>query len=86
MSISAKDVEAVLGRVDDLLLGEVIRTGATAWELRRAVRMVRSRAPDSLAVSDALPARMQRLVDLCAVAAGAGPERPLGAGVRSHAA
>lgn len=79
--ISASDVVTAIGRTDELIIRETLRTGATPGELRRALAFAKGPANASPAAYQALPARMRRLVDLLTVALdraaaeGAGRER-----------
>lgn len=85
--ITEADVAAAIGPADRIVTQEIVRTGASALELRRALAMARGRA--DLVADAALPPRMQRLVDLIAVTLPEqGPPRPFhgGAGGISHAA
>lgn len=70
--VTEADVAAVIGRIDEIIIQEVVRTQASRAELRRAVQLARK--PVAIAVSDALSPRMQRLVDLVAVALPDGGE------------
>ncbi|WP_287470188.1 hypothetical protein [Hydrogenophaga sp.] len=60
--ITEADVAAAIGRIDEIIIREVVRTGASRPELRRALAM--ARGPADVAACSALPPRMQRLVDL----------------------
>lgn len=64
--ITEADVAAAIGRIDEIIIREVVRTGASRPELRRALAF--ARGPADMAACSALPPRMQRLVDLLAVA------------------
>lgn len=64
--ITEADVAAAIGRIDEIIIREVVRTGASRLELRRALAM--ARGPADVATCAALPPRMQRLVDLLTVA------------------
>lgn len=66
--ISKTEIEAVYGRLDDLVLQEMIRTEATPCEFRSAVD-VASGAGLRHDLDD-MPPRIRRLVDLCTVAVG----------------
>lgn len=66
--ISAPDVVAAIGRDDELIIRETLRTKATPLELRQALAFAKGPANASPAAYQALPARMQRLVDLLTVA------------------
>ncbi|GAU81719.1 hypothetical protein [Bosea sp. BIWAKO-01] len=66
--ISAGDVVAAIGRSDELIIREMLRTKATLLELRRALAFAKGPANASPAAYQALPARMQRLVDLLTAA------------------
>lgn len=70
--VSPRDVADAIGRVDELITREVLRTGASLNEFRRALAMVRT--PGTVRPVDVdLPPRMQRLCDLLAVAIMAVP-------------
>lgn len=75
--ISAGDVVAAIGRSDELITREALRTKATPLELRRALAFAKGPANASPTAYQALPARMQRLVDLL-TAALEGSTQPLG--------
>ncbi|WP_156410591.1 hypothetical protein [Bosea sp. Root381] len=64
--VSEADVAAAIGRIDEIIIREVVRTEASRLELRRAVALARQ--PLGIEASQALPPRMQRLVDLLTVA------------------
>lgn len=64
--ITEADVAAAIGRIDEIIIREVVRTQASRLELRRAIAL--AKGPADIAASSALPPRMQRLVDLMAVA------------------
>lgn len=64
--ITEADVAAVIGRIDEIIMREVVRTGASRPELRRAFAL--AKGPADFSAHTALPARMRRLVDLLAVA------------------
>jgi hypothetical protein len=66
--ISAPDVVAAIGQGDELIIRETLRTRATPRELRQALAFAKGPANASPAAYQALPARMQRLVDLITVA------------------
>ena len=80
--VTEADVAAAIGGIDEIIIREVVRTQASRSEVRRALELVKD--PVDLAASAALPPRMQRLVDLLAVAVPEpsrgsrriGPERP----------
>ncbi|MCU4181597.1 hypothetical protein [Bosea sp. BH3] len=65
VGITEAEVDATIGPIDRIVMDEIVRTGASRLELRRALAMARGRA--DLEAASALPARMQRLVDLLAV-------------------
>ncbi|CAH1687951.1 conserved hypothetical protein [Hyphomicrobiales bacterium] len=65
--IRERDVAAVVGRVDRLIVEELLRTGATQLELRCAYAFVKGPANASARAYDVLSRRMQRLVDLLTV-------------------
>lgn len=71
--VTEADVAAAIGRIDEIIIREVVRTGASWPELRRALAF--ARGPADMAACAALPPRMQRLVDLLTVALPE-PERP----------
>jgi hypothetical protein len=64
--VSEADVAAAIGRIDEIIIREVVRTEASRYELRRALQLARQ--PLGIEASQALPPRMQRLVDLLIVA------------------
>lgn len=64
--ISEADVAAAIGRIDEIIIREVVRTEASRHELRRALVLVRQ--PPGIAAGHELSPRMQRLVDLLMVA------------------
>lgn len=64
--ISEADVAAAIGRIDEFIIREVVRTQASRHELRRAIALARQ-SSDIQAGRD-LPPRMRRLVDLLMVA------------------
>lgn len=66
--ISAGDIVAAIGRSDELIIQETLRTKATPLELHRALAFAKGPANASPAAYRALPVRMQRLVDLLTVA------------------
>lgn len=66
--ISAGDVVAAIGRSDELIIQETLRTKATPLELHRALAFAKGPANASPVAYQALPVRMQRLVDLLTVA------------------
>ena len=75
--ITKADVDAIVGPIDQIIMEEIVRTGASRLELRRALAMARGRA--DLETASALPPRMQRLVDLLAVTLPEqGPPHPHG--------
>lgn len=86
--VSEADVAAAIGRIDEIIIREVVRTEASRHELRRAIALARQ--PLGIEASQALPPRMQRLVDLLTVAlpeAEMTPRRTAAArGVVRHAA
>ncbi|CAH1648029.1 MAG: hypothetical protein KF735_07700 [Chelatococcus sp.] len=65
--IRERDVAAVVGRVDRLIVEELLRTGATSLELKCAYAFVKGPANASARAYDVLSRRMQRLVDLLTV-------------------
>lgn len=78
--VTEADVAAAIGRIDEIIIREVVRTQASRGEIRRALELVR--APRDLNATTALPPRMQRLVDLLSVAEPepVGPRQPRRAG------
>lgn len=68
-------VAAVIGRTDELVIREIVRTGASRSELRRALAL--AKGPDDLVDPAALPPRMRRLVDLLAITLPEQGPRPL---------
>jgi hypothetical protein len=64
--VSEADVAAAIGRIDEIIIREVVRTQASRPELRRA--LVLARQPLGIDAGRALSPRMQRLVDLLMVA------------------
>lgn len=64
--ITETDVAAAIGRIDEIIIREIVRTGASRLELRRALALAKN--PADVAASFAQPPRMQRLVDLLTVA------------------
>ncbi|PTM39752.1 hypothetical protein [Bosea sp. 124] len=64
--VSEADVAAAIGRIDEIIIREVVRTEASRHELRRALLLARQ--PLGVEAGRALPPRMQRLVDLLMVA------------------
>lgn len=66
-AIREADIRAVLGDVEALVLGELVRTQATTEEFTRAAEFVRSRVGGDLKFYRALPRQTQRLVDLLSV-------------------
>lgn len=64
--VSEADVAAAIGRIDEIIIREVVRTRASRPELRRA--LVLARQPLGIEAGRALSPRMQRLVDLLMVA------------------
>ncbi|MGX5734838.1 hypothetical protein [Bosea thiooxidans] len=79
--ITEAEVAAATGPIDQIVMHEIVRTGASPLELRRALSLARGRA--DLAADSALPPHMQRLVDLLAVTLPEqGPSRPSRDGTR----
>jgi len=77
VGITEADVDATIGPIDRIIMDEIVRTGASRLELRRALAMARGRT--DIEAASALPARMQRLVDLLAVTLPEqGPSLPRG--------
>lgn len=75
--VTEVDVAAAIGRIDEIIIREIVRTGASRPELRRALAL--AKGPGDLGADAALPPRMQRLVDLLAVTLPEqGPNLPLG--------
>ncbi len=74
--VTEADVAAAIGRIDEIIMHEVVRTKASRSEIRRALELVAT--PPDPARPDPLPPRMQRLVDLLSVALPepVGPRRP----------
>lgn len=64
--VSEADVAAAIGRIDEIIIREVVRTQASRHELRRA--LVLAKQPLAVDAGQGLPPRMQRLVDLLMVA------------------
>lgn len=64
--VSEADVAAAIGRIDEIIIREVVRTEASRHELRRALALARQ--PLGVEASSALSPRMRRLVDLLMVA------------------
>jgi hypothetical protein len=64
--VSEADVAAAIGRIDEIIIREVVRTQASRHELRRA--LVLARQPLGIEAGRALSPRMRRLVDLLMVA------------------
>ncbi|HEV7256332.1 MAG TPA: hypothetical protein VGN82_01000 [Bosea sp. (in: a-proteobacteria)] len=64
--VSEADVAAAIGRIDEIIIREVVRTEASRHELRRA--LVLAKAPLAVEAEGDLSPRMQRLVDLLMVA------------------
>lgn len=64
--VSEADVAAAIGRIDEIIIREVVRTEASRHELRRALVLVKQ--PLGVEAGRELPPRMQRLVDLLMVA------------------
>ncbi len=64
--VSEADVAAAIGRIDEIIIREVVRTQASRHELRRALVLVKQ--PLGVEAGRELPPRMQRLVDLLMVA------------------
>ncbi|NNM73407.1 hypothetical protein [Enterovirga aerilata] len=71
-------MRALLGALDDLILREIIRTGTTGPELRRAIRLARRPDLQDDATGKDQNPRMQRLVDLCLVAVRDGDRKAEG--------
>jgi hypothetical protein len=83
--ITEVDVAATIGRIDEIILREIVRTGASRTELRRALAL--AKGPGDIDADAALPPRMQRLVDLLAVTLPEqGPSPLQGPQRRLHAA
>jgi hypothetical protein len=75
--VTEVDVAAAIGRIDEIIIREIVRTGARRPELRRALAL--ATGPGYLDADAALPPRMQRLVDLLAVTLPEqGPKPPQG--------
>ena len=75
--VTEVDVAAAIGRIDEIIIREIVRTGASRPELRRALAL--AKGPGDLDADAALPPRMQRLVDLLAVTLPEqGPKLPQG--------
>ncbi|WP_420102275.1 hypothetical protein [Bosea sp. (in: a-proteobacteria)] len=74
--VTEAEVAAAIGRVDEMILREVVRTQASSGEVRQALALVGT--PADLSAGETLPPRMQRLVDLLSVAVPepVGPRRP----------
>lgn len=83
--ISNHDVVAALGPVDELILREVLKTGATQLEFKRALAFAKGPANANTVAYSALTETMQRLVDLLTVALEQRPERPRGTGAAAEA-
>ncbi|MBS7700956.1 MULTISPECIES: hypothetical protein [unclassified Chelatococcus] len=77
--IRERDVAAVVGRVDRLVVEELLRTGATRLELKCAYAFVKGPANASARAYDVLSRRMQRLVDLLTVALVDAADAPVSA-------
>lgn len=71
--IQESDVVAVIGAADELIIREVLKTGASRLELHRAAALSRGVA-DTGAEPDGLTPRMRRLVDLVGVALETAPQ------------
>lgn len=67
-SIKTSDVIAAIGPVDGLILGEMLKTGASLLELHRALAFARSPSSGDGRLYDSLSPAMRRLVDLVGVA------------------
>ena len=75
--VTEVDVAAAIGRIDEIIIREIVRTGASRPELRRALAL--AKGPGDFDADTALPPRMQRLVDLLAVTLPEqGPRLPQG--------
>lgn len=62
--ISRGDIDALVGNVDDIIVTEMIGTGASAAELAEAVALLDARTPP-LSAGNAQPTRrVRRLIDL----------------------
>lgn len=61
-ALDRQTVEEVMGRLDDLKLAEILRTGASPAELLEAKRWT---AGDKRTVSDSLPIRLAVVDRLC---------------------
>ncbi|HMN70254.1 MAG TPA: hypothetical protein PKA55_00125 [Rhodoblastus sp.] len=70
-AICDRDIRAALGDVDALVLKELVRTRANVEEFMQALEFVRGRGRFDFKSYEASQARVQRLVDLLFVAAGA---------------
>ncbi|RDJ22138.1 hypothetical protein DWF00_23775 [Bosea caraganae] len=79
--ISGRDVTAALGPVNELIVREVLRTGATQLEFKRALAFAKGPANANAVAYSVLTETLQRLVDLLTVALEQRPERPRGASV-----
>jgi len=65
--ISEGDVVAAVGPVDELIMREALKTGASVDDLRRAVALARGPLRVNETVYGALPDDLKRLVDLVSV-------------------
>lgn len=83
--IQESDVVAVIGAADELIIREVLKTGATTLELHCAAALSRDASETGRGL-DGLTPRMRRLVDLVGVALESAPQIPLDRGVRAKAA
>ncbi|GGC77639.1 hypothetical protein [Chelatococcus reniformis] len=66
--ISKREVVAAIGPVDDLIVREALRTGASQIELRDALAFAEGPSNADADAYQALSGRMRRLVDLLSVA------------------
>jgi len=83
--VTEVDVAAAIGRIHEIIIREIVRTGASRPELRRALAL--AKGPGDLEADSALPPRMQRLVELLAVTLPEqGPKPVQGPQRRLHAA
>ena len=83
--VTEVDVAAAIGRIDEIIIREIVRTGASRPEFRRALAL--AKGPGDIGADAALPPRMQRLVDLLAVTLPEQGPKPLqGPQPRLHAA
>jgi hypothetical protein len=83
--MSNHDVVAALGPVDELIVREVLKTGATQLEFKRVLAFAKGPANANPAAYSALTETMQRLVDLLTVVLEQRPERPRGTGAAAEA-